>query len=114
MVEQADTRDLKSLALKSVPVRSRSPAPENPGRAMPFRDFLCQENRDRTHSSGTCQRQVPSPSAHTGGSLYFCQWQTCISIPVTKNYLFFPPRFIALMAAYPSIATTYGKSLVKG
>ena len=27
VVEQADTRDLKSLALKSVPVRSRSPAP---------------------------------------------------------------------------------------
>ena len=28
VVEQADTRDLKSLALKSVPVRSRSPAPK--------------------------------------------------------------------------------------
>ena len=28
VVEQADTRDLKSLAVKSVPVRSRSPAPE--------------------------------------------------------------------------------------
>ena len=40
MVEQADTRDLKSLALKSVPVRSRSPAPETPGRALPFRGFL--------------------------------------------------------------------------
>ena len=28
VVEQADTRDLKSLAVKSVPVRSRSPAPK--------------------------------------------------------------------------------------
>ena len=28
VVEQADTRDLKSLAAKSVPVRSRSPAPK--------------------------------------------------------------------------------------
>ena len=28
VVEQADTRDLKSLGVKSVPVRSRSPAPK--------------------------------------------------------------------------------------
>ena len=63
--------------------RSRSPAPEIPERALPFRGFLCQENRDRTHSSGTCQWQVPSPCAHTGGNLYFCQRQKCKSIPVT-------------------------------
>ena len=37
VVEQADTRDLKSLALKSVPVRSRSPAPNqyNPNQIFP-------------------------------------------------------------------------------
>ena len=37
VVEQADTRDLKSLALKSVPVRSRSAAPNkyNPNQIFP-------------------------------------------------------------------------------
>ena len=38
VVEQADTRDLKSLAVKSVPVRSRSPAPNqyNPNQIFPM------------------------------------------------------------------------------
>ena len=36
VVEQADTRDLKSLGVKSVPVRSRSAAPKKRERPMPL------------------------------------------------------------------------------
>ena len=40
MVKSVDTRDLKSLAVKSVPVRSRSPAPNqyNPNQIFPVGD----------------------------------------------------------------------------
>ena len=42
VVEQADTRDLKSLALKSVPVRSRSAAPNNPQPPTGLRIIYCK------------------------------------------------------------------------
>ena len=40
VVEQADTRDLKSLGVKSVPVRVRLPAPKqyNPNQLFPVGD----------------------------------------------------------------------------
>ena len=42
VVEQADTRDLKSLAVKSVPVRSRSAAPNIQRRHLP--PLICFQN----------------------------------------------------------------------
>ena len=42
MVKSVDTRDLKSLAVKSVPVRVRLPAPNqyNPNQFFPFGDWF--------------------------------------------------------------------------
>ena len=55
----------------------------SPEGQRPSGEFFVTGRWARTHSSGTCQWQVPSPSAHTGGNHYFCQRQKCKSIPVT-------------------------------
>ena len=48
MVKSVDTRDLKSLALKSVPVRVRLPAPRRSKLCIACSDFF--QKSERTHS----------------------------------------------------------------
>ena len=66
MVEQADTRDLKSLGVKSVPVRFRLPAPNKKERSYDL-SFLFGKVRNRTFSDADARRTSAATSANTGG-----------------------------------------------
>ena len=72
MVKSVDTRDLKSLAVKSVPVRVRLPAPIKKRRPKPPL-FYWYRHRTRTHFNATCRGHVAATSSKTGGYYTFLQ-----------------------------------------
>ena len=68
MVKSVDTRDLKSLAVKSVPVRVRLPAPTKK-RGLQASLFLLVKVRTRTHFNADAQQASAATSSKTGGYL---------------------------------------------
>ena len=63
MAEQVDARDLKSLGVKSVPVRFRLPAPKKQIPLLGYLLFVCRGKRNRTDG----ESPGSDPTAAGGG-----------------------------------------------